>query len=146
MDCPCVGLRTELSVSLSSPGHSDYFGHPPCVTSANAATDKQLHIALALSGREPGVFDEFEAALTSVLLNAPFERSLLVHIFVDSNAHEHPDGVLNRSQVTSWERWRCMWVMRVCLSGYNVATNIAVAVKKLLEALPPESLSGLANV
>ncbi|EJK55555.1 hypothetical protein THAOC_24704 [Thalassiosira oceanica] len=112
------------SVSLSSPGHSDYFDHPPCVTSANAATDKQLHIALALSGREPGVFDEFEAALKSVLLNAPFERSLFVHIFADSNAYEELDGVLIRTQVTSWERWR---------------------FKKLLEALPPESLSGLAN-
>mmetsp|Transcript_1406 Transcript_1406/g.3092 ORF Transcript_1406/g.3092 Transcript_1406/m.3092 type:complete len:156 (+) Transcript_1406:136-603(+) len=114
--CVLSFWNTILQVpSLPLGDHSNSFDHaPPAVTSVSATADEQLHIALALSGREPGVFDEFEAALKSVLLNAPFERSLFVHIFADSNAYEELDGVLIRTQVTSWERWRCMWVMRVC--------------------------------
>ncbi|EJK64235.1 hypothetical protein THAOC_15051, partial [Thalassiosira oceanica] len=120
------------SVSLSSPGHSDNFDHPPCVTSANAATDKQLHIALALSGREPGVFDEFEAALKSVLLNAPFERSLFVHIFADSNAYEELDGVLIRTQVTSWETRN-----QVEIHVYDVQHHIKSLEAQMLETFRP---------
>ncbi|EJK61533.1 hypothetical protein THAOC_17962 [Thalassiosira oceanica] len=65
--CVLSFWNTILQVpSLPLGDHSNSFDHaPPAVTSVSAAADEQLHIALALAGREPGVFDEFEAALKS---------------------------------------------------------------------------------
>ncbi|EJK44408.1 hypothetical protein THAOC_37053 [Thalassiosira oceanica] len=115
------------------PGNSNSFDHaPPVVTSVNAAADEQLHMALALSGREPGLFDEFEAALKSVLLNAPFERSLFVHVFADGDAYEVLEGVLDRTQVTSWVTRN-----QVEIHAYDVQHHIKSLKAQMLETFQP---------
>mmetsp|Transcript_32162 Transcript_32162/g.73465 ORF Transcript_32162/g.73465 Transcript_32162/m.73465 type:complete len:338 (-) Transcript_32162:19-1032(-) len=132
--CVLSFWNTILQVpSLPLGDHSNSFDHaPPAVTSVSATADEQLHIALALAGREPGVFDEFEAALKSVLLNAPFERSLFVHIFADSNAYKVLDGVLNRTQVTSWETRN-----QVEIHVYDVQHHIKSLEAQMLETFRP---------
>ena len=128
------------SLTPGNAGHSNSFAHTPPVTSVKAvpvvrrrpAADDQLHIALALSGREPGIFDEFEAAMKSVLLNAPLERSLFVHIFADGSAYEELEGVLNRTQVTSWETRN-----QVEIHAYDVQHHIKSLEAQMLATFQP---------
>ena len=46
-----------------------------------------VHVCFALSGNETGFLREFEVALKSVLLNAPLERDLTIHILADQRAY-----------------------------------------------------------
>ncbi|EJK74150.1 hypothetical protein THAOC_04190 [Thalassiosira oceanica] len=46
-----------------------------------------VHVCFALSGEETGFLREFEVALKSVLLNAPLERDLTIHILADQRAY-----------------------------------------------------------
>ena len=39
-----------------------------------------IHLAFGLSGNHPGFLSEFEVALKSVLLHAPLDRNMHVHI------------------------------------------------------------------
>ena len=136
--CGLVNVWHTIINSPSLRGYSNTFDHaPPVVTSVNAAADnaavdEQLHIALALSGREPGLFEEFEVALKSVLLNAPFERSLFVHVFADGNAYEELEGVLNRTEVTSWETRN-----QVEIHTYDVHHHIKSLEAQMLETFQP---------
>lgn len=61
-----------------------------------------IHVSFALSGNHPGFFAEFEAALKSVLLNAPLERNMHIHILADETAYQDLDGVFNRTQLSTW--------------------------------------------
>ncbi|EJK77078.1 hypothetical protein THAOC_01114 [Thalassiosira oceanica] len=127
-----------ISVSLSSPGHSDNFDHPPCVTSANAATDKHLHIALVwgcrgLATREPGVFDEFEAALNE---ERPLERAVRAEFirlhFRGQQCVRRTRRVLIRTQVTSWETRN-----QVEMHVYDVQHHIKSLEAQMLETFRP---------
>lgn len=45
-----------------------------------------IHVAFGLAGNHSGFISEFEVALKSVLLNAPLERTLSIHILADQDA------------------------------------------------------------
>lgn len=61
-----------------------------------------INVAFGLSGDHPGFLSEFEAALKSLLLNAPMERNLHVHILADRDAFVSLDGIFNRTQLPTW--------------------------------------------
>lgn len=60
------------------------------------------HVAFGLSGNEPGFISEFEVALKSVLLNAPLESDMHVHIIADRDAYHALNDVFNRTKLQTW--------------------------------------------
>ena len=124
--------NTVINAPLLPVGSNSFDHAPPVVTSANVAADEQLHMALALSGREPGLYEEFEVALKSVLLNAPFERSLFVHIFADGHAYEELEGVLSKIQLTSWETRN-----QVEIHTYDIQHHLKSLKAQMLETFQP---------
>ena len=61
-----------------------------------------LHIAFGLSGNHPGFLSEFEVAMKSVLLHAPLERDMHVHIIADREAYHSLDEIFVRTKLSTW--------------------------------------------
>jgi hypothetical protein len=62
-----------------------------------------VHILFGLSGNHPGFLSEFEVALKSVLLHAPLERDMHVHIIADRDAYLSLAKIFNRTNLSTWE-------------------------------------------
>ena len=62
-----------------------------------------VQVAFGLSGNHPGFLSEFEVALKSVLLSAPLERKLYVHILADQEAFVSLKGIFNRTELSTWQ-------------------------------------------
>ena len=61
-----------------------------------------VNVAFGLSGNHPGFLAEFEVALKSVLLNAPMERNLYIHVLADKDAFSSLDEIFNRTLLPTW--------------------------------------------
>mmetsp|Transcript_6226 Transcript_6226/g.9711 ORF Transcript_6226/g.9711 Transcript_6226/m.9711 type:complete len:399 (-) Transcript_6226:73-1269(-) len=61
-----------------------------------------VQVAFGLSGNHPGFLAEFEVALKSVLLNAPLERNISIHILADQEAFASLKGIFNRTELSTW--------------------------------------------
>ena len=61
-----------------------------------------VNVAFGLSGNHPGFLAEFEVALKSVLLNAPMERNLYVHVLADKDAFSSLGEIFNRTLLPTW--------------------------------------------
>jgi hypothetical protein len=61
-----------------------------------------VNILFGLSGKEAGFLAEFEVALKSVLLNAPIERAMYIHILADNDAFRSLGDVFNRTNLSTW--------------------------------------------
>jgi hypothetical protein len=75
-------------------------------TIEDASTKENLstiHLAFGLSGNHPGFLSEFEVALKSVLLHAPLDRDMHVHIVADRDAYQSLGGIFNRTGLSTWE-------------------------------------------
>jgi len=62
-----------------------------------------VQVAFGLSGNHPGFLAEFEVALKSVLLSAPLERKLSIHILADQEAFVSLKGIFNRTELSTWQ-------------------------------------------
>ena len=61
-----------------------------------------LHVAFGLSGNQSGFLSEFEVSLKSVLLHAPLERNMHVHIIADQDAYGGLAKIFNRTKLSTW--------------------------------------------
>lgn len=61
-----------------------------------------VHVAFGLSGNHSGFLSEFAIALKSVLLNAPLERSLFVHVLADRGAIRALGNIFSRLELARW--------------------------------------------
>lgn len=64
---------------------------------------QDVHVAFGLSGNHSGFLAEFEVALKSVLLNAPLERSLRIHILADEEAFISLKEIFNHTELSTWQ-------------------------------------------
>jgi hypothetical protein len=62
-----------------------------------------LHIVFGLSGNHSGFLSEFEVALKSVLLHAPLERDMHLHIIADQDAYRSLANIFHRTNLSTWE-------------------------------------------
>ena len=62
-----------------------------------------IHLAFGLSGNHPGFLSEFEVALKSVLLHAPLDRDMHVHIVADRDAYQSLGVIFNRTGLSTWK-------------------------------------------
>ena len=60
------------------------------------------HVGFGLSGNVTGFLSEFEVALKSVLLHAPLERDMHVHIIADQDAYQSLRGIFNHTGLSTW--------------------------------------------
>jgi len=60
--------------------------HTTVVT--DVGTEETVNVLLALSGNHTGFLGEFQVALKSILLNAPIDASMTVHIIGDNDAYQ----------------------------------------------------------
>eukprot|EP00977_Amphora_coffeiformis_P019798 scaffold7467_cov187-Amphora_coffeaeformis.AAC.3 len=60
-----------------------------------------MHVLFGLSGDDPGFLAEFQVALKSVLLNAPLDTALTVHVVADQ--HDAVQLVLEQTGVMDWQ-------------------------------------------
>jgi hypothetical protein len=103
-----AGLRNVAS-SLSSP-----FGYCQQLDASFDITARQhsslvhgsrtpRHVLLALSGNHSGFLGEFEVALKSILLHAPLDDPLTVHIIADAPAYNAlPDIIVSKANLSHW--------------------------------------------
>lgn len=101
--------------------------------SSSFLTNDPLHVFWGLSGAHPGFLAELQVCLRSVLLNAPLERNLTLHLLADQEAYDALPQILHeRANLTLW-RTRT----GVTLKTYNVepwVANWTKAVNDLCKA------------
>ena len=90
-----VGVQNKYYRTTSSHQRSKF--------SPTTPQDPAVNVVFGLSGNHPGFLAEFEVALKSVLLNAPLDRSLSVHILADQKAYDSLTGVFNRTELSTWQ-------------------------------------------
>lgn len=61
-----------------------------------------MHVGFGLSGNGTGFLSKFEVALKSVLLHAPLERDMHVHIIADQDAYQSLREIFNRTGLSTW--------------------------------------------
>lgn len=62
-----------------------------------------VHMLYGLSGNRQGFLDEFETSLKSVLMNAPIDYDLMVHIMADEQAYQSMPRVLGKTGIDTWQ-------------------------------------------
>jgi hypothetical protein len=61
------------------------------------------HVLLSLSGNHSGFLGEFEVALKSILLHAPVDNPLTIHIIADAPAYNAlPDIIVSKADLRHW--------------------------------------------
>ena len=105
----------------------------------DSATPKRrtLHVIQCLAGNDKLFLDEWEYNLKSVLVNAPLDSNLHVHIIADDRAtHSVKERIATyRLENTSWRN-------EVSLTLNNVEEHIPIWISHLNEALTNETTSG----
>jgi len=92
------GLRLLVPINCNT---DDMTLQIPTNTHTQTTLDP-IHVSFGLSGNHTGFLSEFEVALKSVLLNAPLERSLHVHILADEYAYSSLHSIFNRIELSTW--------------------------------------------
>ena len=102
-----VAAPLQLKGTLSILNYQFITNHQnDAVKEVNKICDPQLspvQIAFGLCGNHPGFLSEFEVALKSVLLNAPLERNISIHILADQEAFDSVKGIFNRTELSTWQ-------------------------------------------
>jgi len=68
-----------------------------------------------LNGNHSGFFEEFEVSLKSLLVNAPNDLDLTIHIIGDELAYNALDDVFEKANLVSWTSRR-----QITIETYNV--------------------------
>jgi len=79
-----------------------------------------VNVLFCMSGDHPGFIDEFEVAFKSVILNAPLDADLWVHVIADHRAYVALEGVLQRSDIASLYTRN-----QVLVSAYNIQSRVS---------------------
>ena len=95
-----VGLHGSYFNSVFQFYDSDYHYYFEVI---NQQTQSPINVVFGLSGNHPGFLSEFEVALKSVLLNAPLDRNLSIHILADEGAFYSLQEIFNRTQLPTWK-------------------------------------------
>ena len=74
-----------------------------------------VHVMFALNGKNPFFFDEWEVALKSVLLNAPLDTPLHIHILANNMAHRTVKRRLDQNELIGSQSRN-----PVTITNYNV--------------------------
>lgn len=77
--------------------------HKNGTSSSNLLQLSAVQVAFGLSGNNTGFLSEFEVAMKSVLMNAPLERGLIVHVLADRDAFLAMDEIINRTELQTWK-------------------------------------------
>ena len=131
-------LKTSSLVYLKDSPQSS---SPSGSSKLNDTGDRlNLHVCFALSGNQTGFLREFEVALKSVLLNAPLERDLTIHILADQKAYIALAGSIAENNSSGWppvfERIELnQWTSRnqVNLHMYDISPEIPSLLNKTRE-------------
>jgi hypothetical protein len=112
-------------------------GPDATAASAPAATSgprqKTLHVLYGLSGNIPEFFEEFVAGLKSVLLNAPMEAPLEIHLIVDSKAHAE----LTTNTLPKLGLNGSVWRNPIFINLYPVSEDLkASQMDRIMKSLP----------
>ncbi|KAL7479818.1 hypothetical protein ACHAW6_005543 [Cyclotella cf. meneghiniana] len=91
-----------------------------------------IHVAFGLSGNEPGFLSEFEVALKSVLLNAPLQRDLFVHVLADNTAFAALDNIYNKTQLAKWVTRN-----QIEIHSYNVTSRLEDMERVIMDTWTP---------
>jgi hypothetical protein len=85
---PFVALTTDLRLPAATATTLPPVEATTQPLPSHATSGQQtLHVLYGLSGNIPEFLDEFVVSLKSVLLNAPLDNAMHVHLIVDSKAH-----------------------------------------------------------
>jgi hypothetical protein len=109
--------------------------------STTPATIKFLppaHVLFCLSGNHPGFMSEFEVSLKSVMMNAPLERNLIIHVMADELAYEALDDVFARAELELWQSRT-----QVSIETYNVEQYIPAWENQVKDLLVSTGFQGL---
>ena len=87
-----------------------------------------IHVAFGLLGNHIGFLSEFEVALKSVLLNAPLERDLVVHVLADRDAYRGAGDVFDRTELSAWVTRNPIEV-----NVYNVMPQITSLERQIMD-------------
>lgn len=86
------------------------------VTSTGIANEKEpVNVMFSLSGTNEGFLAEFEVSLKSVLLNAPLDADLNLHVLADSKALGVLPDIWNHTGI-----YDSVWRSKITLTTYNV--------------------------
>lgn len=72
-------------------------------TASTPAARNVVHVIMGLSGNHPGFVAELEIALKSLLLSAPLDRNMTIHLLADQEAYDTLEGVWNRTEIGTWQ-------------------------------------------
>jgi hypothetical protein len=128
--CTFFVERGELSGGLMAPTAEVIMTAAGPVTvvldHSSTITLPPVHVLFCLSGNHSGFLSEFEVSLKSVLMNAPLERNLTVHIMADALAYEALDDVFARAELELWQSRT-----QVSIESYNVEQHIPAWHKRV---------------
>ena len=105
---------------------------PPQRAQETPTTMPTLHVLYGLAGAAPDFLDEFEVSLKSLLLNAPLDADLDVHLIVDRAAR---DDVTRRIRLAELEG--SLWRSRVALRLYVVSNITTYRMQRHFESVLP---------
>jgi hypothetical protein len=105
----CSGLMLNLNKGKSKRSFSQQGSATTSKsTSSPTATGRSrttLHVIQCLSGNDPYFIDEWEIGLKSILVNAPLDSNLHVHLIADNNAAAAINERINNSGIEN-SAWR----------------------------------------
>lgn len=77
---------------------------PSPSTRAETVGTTTRHVLLGLSGNHSGFLGEFEVAFKSILLHAPSNDPLIIHIMADGEAYQALDDIIHKqANLTNWK-------------------------------------------
>ena len=94
----------------------------PSSTRTSAAPD--LNIVFGLSGNHSGFLAEFKVALKSVLMNAPIDHGLNIHVIGDEEAYNSLAQIFNETQILTWKTRQ-----QINVHTYDI-TNLIPTIRK----------------
>eukprot|EP00979_Chaetoceros_neogracilis_P011657 scaffold2930_cov329-Chaetoceros_neogracile.AAC.1 len=59
---------------------------------------RTLHVIHCLSGNDPSFIEEWEIGMKSVLVNAPLDSNLHIHLIADNNAAKEIDSIASKKK------------------------------------------------
>ena len=98
-------LLTQDKVSFESPLRAVKIAENPLQKEDSNEESHKVHVMYGLSGNSTDVFSEFEVSLKSLLLNAPVDYPLAIHLLVDGDAKKGVETILSKAQLEG-SHWR----------------------------------------
>jgi hypothetical protein len=98
--------------------------------SSSGRPSQSLNVVFGLSGNHPGFLSEFEVALKSVLMNAPLQSSLGIHVMADQQAYDALEEIFDRTEVRTW-RTR----VPITIHTYNVEPKLKEWQARMLKTM-----------